>query len=109
MTRQSIITRSASAVGLSIFFSSRVTAVRPISRDGCSTVVSCGETISASSVPSKPITAISSGTRSPAWAMARSAPAASESATAKTASGRSFAASRLSIAAFPAAALRSLA
>jgi hypothetical protein len=71
MMRQSIITRSAVASGLSIFFSSRVTAVRPMSRDGCSTVVSCGETISASSVPSNPITAISSGTRSPACAIAR--------------------------------------
>ncbi|SPX56245.1 Uncharacterised protein [Klebsiella pneumoniae] len=46
-------------------------------------MVSCGETTSASSVPSKPITAISSGTRSPAWAIARSAPAARESGNGK--------------------------
>lgn len=62
--RQSIITLSVGASGLSILFKSRSTALRPISRDGCSMVVS--EIMSASSVPSKPTTAISSGTRRPA-------------------------------------------
>ena len=62
--RQSIMTLSVGASGLSILFNSRLTALRPISRDGCSMVVR--EIISASSVPSKPTTAISSGTRSPA-------------------------------------------
>ncbi|MNP82025.1 hypothetical protein D3C76_1805350 [compost metagenome] len=67
------------------------------------------ETISDSSVPSKPTTAISCGTRSPAFSMARNAPAARVSETANTASGRGSAASSLVIAAIPAAALRSLA
>jgi hypothetical protein len=62
--RQSIITLSVGASGLSILFKRRSTALRPISRDGCSMVVS--EIMSASSVPSKPTTAISSGTRRPA-------------------------------------------
>jgi len=72
-------------------------------------VLSGGETSPASSVPSKPATAISSGTRNPACSMARSAPAARVSETAKTASGRVGAASSASIAAMPAAELSSLA
>ena len=56
MLRQSIITRSAVAPGLSIF-SSRVTAVRPPSRDGCSTVVSWWR------VPSPPARTIKSHDR----------------------------------------------
>ena len=67
----------------------RRTAARPISRRGCTTVVSAGVTRDASGMSSKPTTDRSSGTRRPRSRAARTTPIAAVSDDAKIAVGGS--------------------
>ena len=61
-----MITHCEGASGRVIFCNTSSQARRPISFEGCARVVSGGDTISASSLPSNPTTPISSGIRNPA-------------------------------------------
>src|SRR5471032_505715 len=68
--------------------SSRRAAVSPSSRMGCATVVSGGSICAATAISSKPITAMSSGTRKPTPRKPLITPIARVSETANTAVGR---------------------